>query len=267
MGNRVVALCAVLLLWGCGGYFNQHPANVRPESEAVVAVLAHERPATVAQSESFPAPTPRSAEVVTETIVPDAGRPASQSAVAPIRPPSAAPVIFETQPVNPPATFAAPLRPTTSGLAASAPPQAMSQAAPVATNDRASARAVAPPAPAPPPAVQPAMPVAEIPAAPVQVQRVASPPARPPPPPPAQHSPAVAMQHVPEMVSPPAAMPSSAVAGPMAATSPDAHCEGVARQRADDAAAGGLDRDTQEIVRKGAYADCIAWSRAHAPPP
>jgi len=40
----------------------------------------------------------------------------------------------------------------------------------------------------------------------------------------------------------------------------------VARQRAEDAAASGLDRETQDIVRSGTYANCRAWEAAHPAP-
>ncbi|HEX3430663.1 MAG TPA: hypothetical protein VHT03_07235 [Rhizomicrobium sp.] len=67
------------------------------------------------------------------------------------------------------------------------------------------------------------------------------------------------MQAVPEtpaVTSAPAAVPAG-----------DAHCTAIARQRAEDTAAAGLDRETQEIVRRGAYADCLAWSTAHPASP
>ncbi|HEY3778244.1 MAG TPA: hypothetical protein VGL35_09310 [Rhizomicrobium sp.] len=41
----------------------------------------------------------------------------------------------------------------------------------------------------------------------------------------------------------------------------------IARQRAEDAGAAGLDGDTQAIVREGAYEDCMAWTRAHPAAP
>jgi len=60
----------------------------------------------------------------------------------------------------------------------------------------------------------------------------------------------------------PAAMPAAAVAAPLP-PSPDMHCQAVARQHAEDAAASGLDEETQEIVRRGTYANCMAWDVAH----
>ncbi|HEX4157743.1 MAG TPA: hypothetical protein VHY79_04650 [Rhizomicrobium sp.] len=42
-----------------------------------------------------------------------------------------------------------------------------------------------------------------------------------------------------------------------------AHCLAVAKQRAEDAAASGLDRDTQKIVNDGTYANCMRWEAAH----
>jgi len=43
----------------------------------------------------------------------------------------------------------------------------------------------------------------------------------------------------------------------------DSHCHSVAKARADDAAANGLDADTQRIVRDGTYANCMAWAASH----
>jgi hypothetical protein len=42
-----------------------------------------------------------------------------------------------------------------------------------------------------------------------------------------------------------------------------AHCLVVAKHRADDAAANGLDRDTQKIVHDGTYTNCMNWETAH----
>jgi hypothetical protein len=58
-------------------------------------------------------------------------------------------------------------------------------------------------------------------------------------------------------------MPAVSIAAPSA----DGHCTAVAKQRAADAGAAGLDEDTQAIVRKGTYADCMAWTAAHPSPP
>jgi hypothetical protein len=41
------------------------------------------------------------------------------------------------------------------------------------------------------------------------------------------------------------------------------HCLAVAKQRADDAAANGLDRDTQRVVHDGTYSRCMTWQAAH----
>jgi hypothetical protein len=49
------------------------------------------------------------------------------------------------------------------------------------------------------------------------------------------------------------------------AISPDVHCQSVAGTRAADAAAIGQDRETQQAVRDGTYANCMAWKAAHRP--
>ena len=43
----------------------------------------------------------------------------------------------------------------------------------------------------------------------------------------------------------------------------DAHCRGVAAQRAQDGALNGLDEDTQHAVYNGTYSDCMAWGSRH----
>jgi hypothetical protein len=48
-----------------------------------------------------------------------------------------------------------------------------------------------------------------------------------------------------------------------AAPAQAAHCLSVAKQRADDAAANGLDSATQQVVRDGTYANCMQWQAAH----
>jgi hypothetical protein len=41
------------------------------------------------------------------------------------------------------------------------------------------------------------------------------------------------------------------------------HCLAVAKQRAEDTAANGLDRNTQKVVHDGTYANCMTWQAAH----
>jgi hypothetical protein len=59
------------------------------------------------------------------------------------------------------------------------------------------------------------------------------------------------------------------VSAPVAAQSVSAqpaaesHCLAVAKQRADDAAANGLDKNTRKIVYDGTYANCMTWQTAH----
>ncbi len=237
---RTLAIAMLALtLAGCG-YFAEHPANVRPESEAVATVLG-----------TPPPPNAQASPQETAEI--------RAPAVATARPP---------QPVTPPP--------------AAAPPQ---PAAPV----------VAPPPPPPPP---PAVVAARAPIAPAQPVTQEAIPQLPqtapaaadvaPPPPPA---PAIAVAP-PETPPASAAVPENApapavtetqttqtrvlvvrsAAAPVVAATPETpaaipsaaeHCESVAKQRAADAGAAGMDDDMQAVVRKGTYADCIAWDTTH----
>ena len=43
----------------------------------------------------------------------------------------------------------------------------------------------------------------------------------------------------------------------------NAHCQSVANTRADDVAAAGQDREIQQVVREGTYANCVTWQAAH----
>ena len=325
MGKELVVLGTTLLLSGCGGYFDRHPANVRPESEAVATVLAHQRPAVSALSGPVTAaPAPPAQVTQSELPTPAALAPkrvvASTSGVpSELRP--ATPVRMEpaqsvaTVAVSPGAPVGRGRGPSATGLPApaplapkrvvapssSTPPELPSvtrkkmepansvaavavlpgtpgrtgrvptasivtpvpQTAPVTQIEpsRVSAPQSEPglmtaPQPFPPVAAMQSQPVSEEPEAPVP-SRVYSPPL-------SQPAPVVAKHPVPETA--PIVAPA-----PLAASSTfasDTHCEAVARQRADDAAASGLDRDTQEIVLRGAFADCVAWDRAHpASPP
>src|SRR5690242_1260028 len=70
MGKELVVLLGTtLLLSSCGGYFDRHPANVRPESEAVATVLAHQRPVVSALSGPVTA-APAAPAQVTEAELP-----------------------------------------------------------------------------------------------------------------------------------------------------------------------------------------------------
>jgi hypothetical protein len=196
-----MGMLLALALAGCGGYFDQHPANVRPEGEAVAAILG------------APAHTP----VVQPEVVP---------------------------------------------LAPPAPPAPAEQNIPAAPVVRASAP---PPAPVEPPSVPPSAPM--IVAAPENPSPSAPPMPMPEPPPQTEPAPAVVVSNPPPPPSQTAeAQPAITPAAPNPVSAPDSHCAAVAKQRADDAAAGGSDSDTQTIVRDGTYKDCMAWQAAHPSP-
>jgi hypothetical protein len=54
-----------------------------------------------------------------------------------------------------------------------------------------------------------------------------------------------------------------ASASSLAAVAVNAHCDDVAKSRAEDAAANGYAHDMQKAVYDGTYADCIDWQKAH----
>jgi hypothetical protein len=56
---------------------------------------------------------------------------------------------------------------------------------------------------------------------------------------------------------------SSPAPSAMPTTARNAHCQSVANTRADDVAAAGQDREIQQVVREGTYANCVAWQAAH----
>jgi hypothetical protein len=275
---------AALALAGCGGYFDQHPANVRPETEAVASVLARQQPQAAGQS-GYATPSPAPPAEVAQTIAPPPST-ARPPAAAPGPQPTEETIAIRREPAPrtgetgvvsanlPPAIATKPpvanaQQPSTTVAAPAAAAQTANTARP-AQQQVFIPEAVAPAAAAsapivettPPPAVMSTSPVISVQgaapngsppeemAAPTQRQSAPSQPPSPTAPPPA-----VAMQSVPEM-------PVAAAAAPPLAT-PDTHCESVAKQRAEDAGASGLDRETQEIVRRGAYADCLAWDEAH----
>ena len=286
MWRVAVVAGSVCALAGCGEYFDRHPANVRPESEAVAAVLAvrpaHTSSMAVAPAVPIQAETKRGAPISAPLPASAAPPPVAVARIVPekaLRPPtaltsphrttsiepkpypttvtatnfSAAPVethVVVSVPSAPPSAAAASVSPVR-GPRSTTPAQKqlsvpeiveVTPAAPIAAEEKpttssatVSRNMAAPPAPIP---------------APVQRPPVTEPQYEPAPPPPA-----VAMQPVP--AAPPTAD------GPPAPPVSNAHCEAVAKQRAEDAAASGLDPETQETVRSGTYANCLAWDVAH----
>lgn len=243
MRTRDLVLGAVILLSGCSsGYFDQHPANVRPESEAVAVVIARHQPGGGTESGLVPsAPSAR----VAETVLPAATPLAPTRVASPVR----------SMPVAP-----APPKPhTMSGTTAMATASVPS--------GEALHRAMVQAEPPFPTTRQPASPASALESQPSSEQAAPNPAFAPKAylPPPSQEAPAVAMQALPQMPAAPAPPPSAAQPGPAA---PQARCEAVGAQRAADAAANGLDHEMQEIVRRGAFTDCVAWDTLHpAPPP
>jgi hypothetical protein len=71
-------------------------------------------------------------------------------------------------------------------------------------------------------------------------------------------------QPSPVLVSSTGAAPASGAPSQMpGANTINAHCEAVAKSRADDAAANGKDDELQKAVHDGTYANCVAWENTH----
>src|SRR5579862_1823734 len=79
MRKKIAVLGVALLLSDCAGYFDQHPANVRPESEALATVLARQQPPTRVAETVLPSPQ----EPVVAADVAQSGPAAGQSGSVP----------------------------------------------------------------------------------------------------------------------------------------------------------------------------------------
>jgi hypothetical protein len=248
MTFRLAIAATLLALTGCGvpEYFDQHPANVRPEPEAVAAAL--HLPQNVQASSAPRAANPASEA---EPVTPPAAELAAPGLAAsriqsPDRlsapPPTAAP--SNIAPANPPAEIVAsrPLREIPpSSTSAPAEPAARTVELPAPRVESVSQPAVAPNIGVPP---------ATLPDG-AQSSTSGFEPSRPE----VREMGASGVAQIETASSPaPQAMPT---------TVRNAHCQSVANIRADDAAAAGQDREIQQIVREGTYANCVAWQAAH----
>lgn len=285
MWKAMVLAGGVVALAGCGAYFDQHPANVRPESEAVAAVLAAKpptgggrtaaitvAPAPPAQADAdlriSPAPPPpaRTApptlaaanSVPPEASLPRAALPSAERRTSVVRKPQPPGPRVGESPAKPVATPRAVLPTSAPAPARAASAHSQLSVPEIVQVPMAASRTVPVDETVHPPATETVSISRDTSAttrgAPVPVPAPTVPAAEPqtePAPPPSS----IAMQPAPER-------PAAAEAAP-APPVPDAHCDAVAKQRADDAAASGLDRDTQEVVRRGTYANCLAWDAAH----
>src|SRR5437660_4479832 len=126
--EAVVVAFAVLTLAGCGAYFDQHPANVRPESEAVATVLAQQRPVTSVQP---PVEVAETASPPPAAVVP---APPAVTRMPPQMPPQRAKVVparsVAATPMSQPANAAIPVRNPPPASAAQAPATTAPSAAP-----------------------------------------------------------------------------------------------------------------------------------------
>ena len=248
MTIRLATAAILLALTGCGvpEYFDQHPANVRPEPEAVAAALHF-------------------SQNVQASNVPAAANPAGAEPVSPPTPQLAAPGVAASR-IRPPDRLSAP--PPTAAPLPIAPANAPAEIA----ASRAS-REIPPSS-----TLAPAEPVARTVESPTPRVEAVSQPAVAPnigvPPPTlpdgalsSPTSPEPSRQAVREMGVSGAAQietESSPAPSAMPTTARNAHCQSVANTRADDVAAAGQDREIQRVVREGTYANCVAWQAAHA---
>ena len=152
MSKRVLLAAAAVALSGCGGYFDQHPANVRPEGEAVVAALKAPNHIVVAQARIPAAET----EQTTTPVAPSL--PVQESTLAPPKPAPEPPPPMAAPPPKP-VEQSEPAQPAVAEVAPPPPVPLYEAPAPTVV------RPAPPPAPvAPPPPVAPS--VAPMPLAP-----------------------------------------------------------------------------------------------------
>src|SRR5438552_2060006 len=104
--RKVLVLAGVaLVLAGCGEYFDRHPANIRPESEAAAAVLAY-RPSASAR----PSSGTISLAGPAQTTVRESGSTGAAAPPVPANRPAAVVVSTNTQKLPPPPIRMAPPR-------------------------------------------------------------------------------------------------------------------------------------------------------------
>jgi hypothetical protein len=211
----VLAVAASLALNGCGAssYFDQHPPNIRPESEAVDAVLGVPRTVVAPPEELARAPQ--------QTAPRSVAAPAAQSAT--LDKPS-----FRTSAPKPAVAAAAGENSPPTPLAEPSTSTADLQAAPAGLSPAAAASSAATPQPG------------------------------------GSQSPTLRSTDLPQTVS--GTSLDSSAASPSTSSLVTAHCEEVAKTRADDVAAAGAGSATQRVVHDGTYANCMAWESAHGGP-
>jgi hypothetical protein len=248
MTIRLATAATLLALTGCGvpEYFDQHPANVRPEPEAVAAAL------------HLP-------QDVQANNAPRAANPASEAEpVSPPAPELAAPGLAASRIQSPDRLSAPPPAAAPSNIARANAPAEIAASRALRKTPPSSISAPAEPAARtvelPPPRVEAVSPPAIAPNIGVPSSTL---------PDGALSSTSAPEQSRPEVremgVSGAAQIEteSSPASSAMPATVRNAHCQSVANIRADDVAAAGQDHDIQQVVREGTYANCVAWQAAH----
>jgi len=246
MTIRLATAAILLALTGCGvpEYFDQHPANVRPEPEAVAAAL-------------------HLSQNVQASNVPAAANPAGAEPLSPPAPQLAAPGVAASRirspdrlSAPPPATAPLPIAPAPAEIAASRASREIPPSSTLAPAEPL-ARTVESPAPRVEAVSQPAVaPNIGVPPPTLPGGALSS-----------TSGPEPSRQEVREMSVSGAAQietESSPAPSAMPTTARNAHCQSVANTRADDVAAAGQDREIQRVVREGTYANCVAWQAAHA---
>jgi hypothetical protein len=286
MTSRIAIAAATLALTGCGvqEYLDRHPANIRPEPEAVAAALrlpqnmqamnasanANQSPKPVPSPSAAGSPAtpiaPRPSNDVPEnhmTATPPTVRTAPSTS-PPANTPgeiassrsfaSASPAVSATKPqAQPVQPINRPVIESHSGAAASLSEPASVSSGMAFSSPAAPATTVALPG-------EPDAKTVGVGSTPLSDDALSS-----------ARSPELSPSRVSEMHASGVAQtedqspPALGQAQLPSATSaiPNAHCTSVAQVRADDAAAAGQDREIQRVVRDGTYANCVTWQAAH----
>lgn len=291
MIRRFLIASAALALTGCGvpEYFDQHPANVRPESEAVAAALHQQQygqaiasgtasASAQARTAIVPAkplratsPLPPAVEGLAESgsSAPKNSAQVSGSASLPANAPGGSAVVNSSTleraaAIPAPTNSAHPIKGEAANTEPRAPvlfsapnerplPNSQTSASPKIPADQAETDKFETPSRAATIPDQRAI-SQTLPDVAGNMSAVSSVPA------PNKDAVGVSPGLSAETL-PPSAEPVRSA--PRANSVSSAHCQSVARTRADDAAAAGQDSETQRMVREGTYANCVAWEVAH----
>lgn len=289
MFRRFLIASAALILTRCGvpEYFDQHPANVRPESEAVAAALHQREYGQAIASGTASASRQVRAASIPGNRLPEAS-PVPPAVESPAEGGSSAPEKSVQISGSPALPASAPGRSTveiSSVLQRSAAIPARTNAVPPIEGPMSGSPApvrVRSPSKRSSPTPQ-TLPSPEIPASQAEINHTEAPkgvatgsdqPSISQTLPdaanlsagssaPAPSKDATSAPQIPDSYAERSPSAEPVRPAPPANSSPSAHCQFVARTRAEDAAGSGQDSETQRMVREGTYANCVAWEAAH----